>query len=96
MSTRAVGRRRGVVLAVAVALAVPAGAFAESLTDAWQMAVAHDLTLAAAAADLAAAQADERSARGARWPSVDANGGYMRLGESPTLDVMTPSGMALQ
>lgn len=60
------------------------------------MAVAHDLSLAAAAEDLAAAQADERVARRARWPSVDANAGYTRLNDSPELDVTTPAGMSLQ
>lgn len=83
-------------LALAAVAAAPVRAPAETLADAWQMAVAHDLSLAAATADLASAQADERSARGARWPSVDANAGYTRLNDSPALDVMTPSGLALQ
>jgi outer membrane protein TolC len=86
----------GIALALAAAAAAPARGCAESLADAWQMAIAHDLSLAAAAADVAAAQADERSARGARWPSVDANAGYTRLGDSPNLDITTQAGQSLQ
>jgi len=87
--------RAGLVLLVAM-LGMGRGADAETLQEAWAQAVAHDATLAAASADAAAAQANERAARGARWPSVDANAGYNRLNVSPTLDVTLPNGNALQ
>jgi len=45
----------------------------------------------AASSEAEGARAAERAARGAQWPSLDANGGYTRLNASPTLDVVTPS-----
>jgi outer membrane protein len=64
---------------------------AETLADAWKLAIARDKTLAAAGSDVEGARAAERAARGARWPSLDASGGYTRLNASPTLDVTTPT-----
>lgn len=72
------------------AMIAPRLVSAESLEDAWKLAFARDNILAAAAADVEGAKAAERAARGARWPSVDATGGYTRLNTSPTLDVVTP------
>jgi len=63
---------------------------AETLEEAWRLALTRDNTLAAATSDVEGARAEERAARGARWPSVDASGGYTRLNASPTLDVNTP------
>jgi outer membrane protein len=88
--------RVGLALAWAAALGTAVSSHAETLEEAWQLAVAHDQSLAAATADVAAAEANERVARGARWPSVDANAGYNRLNVSPTLDVTTPTGAVLQ
>jgi outer membrane protein len=86
--------RLRIVLTLALGLAVlaPRAACAETLEDAWRLALAHDNTLAAAEADVEGAQARERAARSARWPVVDANGGYTRLNASPELDVSTPDG----
>lgn len=84
-----------VALALAAAAAAAQSVHAETLQEAWQLALSHDQTLAAASADVAAAEANERAAHGARWPSVDVNAGYTRLNASPTLDVATPAG-ALQ
>jgi len=64
---------------------------AETLETAWQMALGHDRQLAAASADLEGARASERAALGARWPSLEAGGGYTRFDSSPALDVVTPS-----
>lgn len=87
-------RRARTILGIVTALAVvaPGAGFAETLEDAWRMALAHDNTLAAAQADVEGAQARERAARAARWPAVDANAGYTRLNASPELDVSTPAG----
>ncbi len=63
----------------------------ETLEGAWRLALARDKALAAASSDVEGARAAERAARGARWPSLDANAGYTRLNASPTLDVVTPS-----
>ena len=80
-----------------VALAVATGgtwctSAAETLAEAWQLAVARDKALAAAESDVQGAQAAERAARGARWPSLDASATYARLNASPTLDVTTTEG----
>ena len=84
-----------------VALAVATGgawstAGAETLAEAWQLALARDKALAAAESDVQGAQAAERAARGARWPSLDASATYARLNASPTLDVTTPEGSTLR
>jgi outer membrane protein len=63
---------------------------AESLADAWQLALRRDPALAAATSDVEGARAGEQAARGARWPSLDASAGYTRLNASPALDVATP------
>jgi outer membrane protein len=64
---------------------------AETLAEAWGLAITRDKALAAAGADVEGARAAERAARGARWPTLDANGGYARLNASPTLDVAAPN-----
>jgi outer membrane protein TolC len=63
---------------------------AETLDDAWRLALSRDKALAAAGSDVEGARATERAARGARWPSLDAAGGYTRLNVSPALDVTSP------
>jgi outer membrane protein len=69
---------------------------AETLTDAWQLALARDKSLAAAQSDVQGAQAAERAARGARWPSLDANATYARLNASPAFDIATPAGVTFR
>jgi outer membrane protein len=94
-------KRRAVGLGVRVALlaaasCAAAGARAETLEEAWQLALAHDPSLAAASAEVAAAQANERAARGARWPSLDASTSYAHLAQSPALSVATVQGTTVQ
>lgn len=83
----------GISAALLAALAACAArtASAEALVDAWQLAIAHDQGLAAVTSEVEGARAGERAARGARWPSVEATGGYTRLNASPALDVSTPA-----
>jgi outer membrane protein TolC len=88
--------RLGRALALSVALAAGVPARAETLAEAWQMALTHDQALAAASAETEAARANERAAEGARWPSLEASGGYTRLNASPALDVAMPSGPPFQ
>lgn len=76
---------------LAVGLAGTLRARAETLEEAWRLAAARNQTLAAAAADVRAARASERAARDARWPSIEAEASYTHLGQSPELDVVTPS-----
>ncbi len=75
------------VLVWVVAAAASGTAAAETLQDAWQLAISRDNVLAAASSDVEGARSDEKAARGARWPSVQASAGYTRLNASPSLDV---------
>jgi outer membrane protein TolC len=72
------------------AAAASCDAVAETLQDAWQLALTRDNMLAAASSDVEGARAGEQAARGARWPTVQASAGYTRLNASPSLDVSTP------
>jgi outer membrane protein len=74
----------------AVAATASCEVSAETLQDAWQLAMTRDKTLAAASSEVEGARAGEQAARGTRWPSVDASAGYTRLNASPSLDVTTP------
>ncbi len=82
---------RGVVagLAAAVMTAAPVGA-AESLHDAWTMALGRDPAVAAVQADAEAAAAGERAARAGRLPRIEATGGYTRYDTAPSLSIVTP------
>ena len=77
-------------LLAAAAAGVWHTAGAETLQDAWRLALSQDKALAAAGSDVEGARAAELAARGARWPTLDAVGGYTRLNASPVLDVVTP------
>ena len=78
-------------LAVLMTLATATEPHAETLEDAWRLALEHDQTLAAKAADLAAAREGERAASAARWPTLQANGGYTRFGTAPAFDLAGPT-----
>jgi outer membrane protein TolC len=69
--------------------AAPVGA-AESLHDAWTMALGRDPAVAAVQADAEAAAAGERAARAGRMPRVEATGSYTRYDTAPSLSVVTP------
>ena len=75
----------------AVAALASSATLAETLQDAWALAIARDKTLAAAGSDVEGARAAEKAARGARWPSLDASAGYTRLNAAPAFDIATPS-----
>ena len=77
-------------LALGAAAAVIQRARAETLDQAWRMAIANNQALAAAHAEVEGARAKERAARDGRWPTVDTNVGYTRLNAAPQLDVATP------
>lgn len=87
-------RVRGMILAMAT-LPACMSASAESLSEAWQMGLARNMELAAVAADTESARANERAARGERWPSLTAAAGYTRFDTAPQLDI-TAAGLALQ
>lgn len=79
----------------AAGLLAPGPAAAETLADAWRLALEHDDGLAAATADLEGARSSERAARASRWPSLAANAGYTRFNSAPQLELAAP-GFALQ
>jgi outer membrane protein TolC len=82
---------RGLVAAIAVCALVAPARGAETLQDAWALALERDAALAAVRADAEAAAASERAARAARWPTLEASAGYTRYDQAPSLDVATPS-----
>ncbi len=90
MGTASRASRIAAWLIVAVAMLATRSAPAETLEQAWQMAIANNQTLAASAAEVEGARARVRAAQDARWPSVDTNASYTRLNASPQLDVVTP------
>jgi outer membrane protein len=89
---RATSPLRGSLLLAAVVAAALAtqGVAAETLGQAWQMAIANNQGLAAARDEVQGARAKERAAGDRRWPTVDTSISYTRLDASPQLDVVTP------
>lgn len=85
---------RGMIVAM-VTLPASMSASAESLPEAWQMGLVRNMELAAVAAETESARANERAARGERWPSLTAVAGYTRFDTAPQLDI-TAAGLALQ
>jgi len=69
-----------VILALAVA---PSLAQAETLEDAWRMAVERDPGLAATRSLIEAGRADELAARAERWPTLTVDGSYQRFNAAP-------------
>jgi len=79
------------MLLAAAALLPAWPAAAETLEDAWRLAIEHNEALAAASAEVEVARANERVARGARWPSVRASAAYTRLDQAPALAISSPT-----
>ena len=73
-------------------LGIPWETQAESLSDAWAMALQSDGMLAAARSDRQAAEADQSAAQRQRWPALDLNGTYTQFDHAPSLDIATPAG----
>jgi outer membrane protein TolC len=72
--------------ALVAAAPVRAGTVAETLTDAWAMALQQDHSLAAARHQAEAAGLDAEAARAQRWPTVAVGGTYAQLDDSPAFD----------
>jgi outer membrane protein TolC len=71
---------------------IPWASHAESLTEAWTMALQSDGTVAAAHSERDAAEAEHSAALRARWPSLDINGSYTQLQHAPLFEFATPTG----
>ncbi|MGB7740609.1 MAG: TolC family protein [Steroidobacteraceae bacterium] len=70
-----------------VLLGAAAGvARAETLTDAWALALQQDHSLAAARNQAEAAGFEAQAARAQRWPTVAVGGSYTQLDDSPAFD----------
>ena len=83
---------RAASVLICASLGIPWGAQAESLSDAWAMALQSDGTLAAARSDREAAEADQSAALRQRWPALDLNSTYTQFDHAPNLDIATPAG----
>jgi outer membrane protein TolC len=66
--------------------AVAGVANAETLTDAWALALQQDHSLAAARNQAEAAGFEAQAARAQRWPTVAVGGSYTQLDDSPAFD----------
>jgi outer membrane protein len=73
-------------------LGQPCAASAESLTEAWSMALQSNGSVAAARSDREAADAEQSAAMRQRWPALDLNGSYTQFEHAPTLDIAMPGG----
>ncbi len=73
-------------------LGIPYTASAESLKDAWAMALKSDGAVAAARSDREAADADKTAAIRQRWPALDLTGSYTQFDNAPNLNIATPAG----
>lgn len=78
--------------ALVAGIAASGSAAAETLADAWRMALERDASVAAAHSDREAADADRSVAARARFPVLDVSGAYTRIGTVPSFAVGTPIG----
>ncbi len=74
------------LVALVVALTIGASARAETLGEAWALALQHDQALAAARSQAEAAGLHAAAAHAQRWPTVAVNGTYAQLDDSPAFD----------
>ncbi len=84
--------RRALRWVLLVVVICPWAGHAETLTDAWAMALSSDGTLAAVRSEREAAESDHAAAVRQRWPSLDVTGVYTELQHAPILDISTPAG----
>jgi outer membrane protein len=73
-------------VALVLTSAVAAAASAETLTDAWALALQQDHSLAAARNQAEAAGFEAQAARAQRWPTLAVGGSYTQLDDSPAFD----------
>ncbi len=73
-------------VALVLSGAAVGAASAETLTDAWALALQQDHSLAAARNQAEAAGFEAQAARAQRWPTVAVGGSYTQLDDSPAFD----------
>lgn len=81
--------------ALILAACVCAPAHAETLTEAWAMALENDHVLAAARLETEAARLDQSAARAQRYPSLTASGSFVQFSDAPAFD-FSPAGIPIQ
>jgi outer membrane protein TolC len=79
------GRTAGLATALAAALACTASR-AETLDEAWALALHQDYALAAVRSQAEAADLDAAAARAQRWPTLAVGGSYTRMDQAPAFD----------
>jgi outer membrane protein TolC len=77
---------RAVRIASLAALLASGAAGAETLEEAWGLALQHDNALASVRSQAEAAGLDAQAARAQRWPTVAVAGSYSQLDDSPAFD----------
>jgi len=86
MRMKAGAVRRGIMAVAVVAALAATAARAETLQDAWALALANDRGLAAVRSQAEAAQLDAAAARAQRWPTLAVGGSYTWLDDAPAFD----------
>ena len=76
---------RRLAVLTGLCLAAPA-VFAETLEEAWSLALQNDRSLAAVRSEAEAAALEADAARAQRWPTLAVGGRYTWLDESPAFD----------
>jgi outer membrane protein len=77
---------RGFIAAFVPCLAATGVSRAETLADAWALALQQDHSLAAARNQAEAAGFEAQAARAQRWPTIAVGGSYTQLDDSPAFD----------
>jgi outer membrane protein TolC len=84
---KSIGRRSRVLVAAGLACALASqAAAAETLTDAWALALEKDRGFAAVRSHAEAADLDAAAARAQRWPTLAVGGAYTWLDDAPAFD----------
>lgn len=78
--------RASALLLAMSGMAAPSGVYAETLTDAWALALQQDRSLAAVRSQAEAAGFEAQAARAQRWPTIAVGGAYTQLDDSPAFD----------
>lgn len=93
----ALGRHMGALASMVCAAGIFAagGLRAETLTQAWMLALDHDHALAAARLEAQAAQLETAAAKAMRHPALMASGSFVQFADAPAFD-FSPAGLPLQ
>ena len=88
-------RRSQTILLAAAILLLHVGVRAESLAQAWALALQNDRSLAAVRLETEAARLDAAAARGMRYPDVTASSSFVQFADAPAFD-FSAAGIPIQ